>query len=86
MRRRIYSDACGQVTVSLTPAGTCPDGKEALSIRVTKNRKKIWVPKDPLCLSPMTNLDTRKGRSRAFEDAVGFFEYHRCGKGRGEDE
>ena len=90
-KHKAYSDECGgEIVVHLDTPTTSDDrkchGKEAVRIKVTRGRKTLWAPRDPLCLSPMINLDTRKGKLRAVEDVVGFFEHYRCGRGRSSDE
>lgn len=83
IRGKRYSDECGgEFNYTLTSRSTNVCGhKEAVSIRVTKGGKVVWAPSDPLCLAPSINTATRKGRARAIEEAAGFFDYHRCGKG-----
>ena len=87
-KHRLYSDECGgEFTVHVTPSLSLADErtcghKEPVKVKVTQGRKTVWAPDAPLCLSPMRDLGSVKGRRAAAEDALAFFEYDRCGRGR----
>lgn len=76
------SNECGDLVVEVRPRGDrCPDGKEAVTIRVRKHKtRRWWAPDAPLCLSPAAPADTRKGRRHAAEDAAAFYEAYHCGQ------
>lgn len=87
MKARRYSEcANGEVTVTVTPDYHAPPdrhGKPAYKIRVAKRGMKPWAPKDPL-YSWLNTRPRRRGDETLFDDAVSFFDYYRCGEGRGE--
>jgi hypothetical protein len=93
--KRMYSECGrGEVTVTVTPThGSDRYGKPAYKIRVAKRGMKPWAPKAPLySFLPMTARTAEDRRRRTegtggetlFDDAVGFFDYYRCGEGKGE--
>jgi hypothetical protein len=77
-----HTDECGDVTVKLEETydfeAECDD-KTAVLVKVTGEDGRSWKPKSPMCVRH--DMDTAKGRSRAADDAVGFYEHYNCGTG-----
>jgi hypothetical protein len=75
-RAKTYSDECGG---ALTAAyredddARCTDGKRALKIRVLRDRRVVWSPRDVMCVREPSS------RAKIVEDIVGFFEHASCG-------
>lgn len=91
----MYSDECGgPVRVSVKPLGysaECGADKSAVQVRVTplKGNKTglVWSPSSPLCLGSMAPvIGGQNWIKRATEDALAFYDHHRCGRGRPDDE
>jgi hypothetical protein len=83
--RGLYSDECGGVaTVAFRDSPkACDHGKQAYDIKVIQNGKTVWAPSDPRRI-PTTLFCAGHNRNTAAkigEDALGFFEHYRCGRG-----
>lgn len=76
-RGSFYSDECGGQFTAHYRESTSPScgHKTPFTIRVTKNRKTVWAPSDPLCV-----YNTK--RKNILDDIAAFFDYNRCGQGR----
>ena len=83
-RHRRYSDVCGgELTVYITPTRQSDDhGKSAVLVGIISPHGVVWVPDEPLWLSPLYDADSRDGRREAADAAVGFFESGGCGAER----
>jgi len=80
MRTNRYSDSCGPVRVTVTPVDddrSC-GGKDAVKIRVASPSGTSWSPRSPMCVpyDPYTS----KGKKRAMDEAVDFYEHYNCGR------
>jgi len=76
--RRYTEKAGGEVVVEVTPiddADCAREGKSAVEVRILDGGVVIWRPSAPICLGAAYDGDTRQGRAKAADDAIGFFEH-----------